>query len=86
MEIRLIEEAEKDLSYWERNHHSRILKRISELFTSMLENPTKGIGKPETLKHNLSGYWSRRIDKENRIVYRIDGDIIWVISLRGHYK
>jgi toxin YoeB len=86
MEIRLIEEAEKDLSYWEKTYNSKVLKRISELLTSMLENPTTGIGKPEALRHNLSGYWSRRIDKGNRIVYRIDGDIIWIISLRGHYK
>ena len=86
MEIRLIDESEKDLTHWEKTNNSKILKRISELFTSMLESPRKGIGKPEPLKHNLSGYWSRRIDKENRIVYRIEGEIIWVISLKGHYK
>ncbi|HVW13398.1 MAG TPA: Txe/YoeB family addiction module toxin [Mucilaginibacter sp.] len=86
MEIRLIEEAEKDLSYWEKTYNSKVLKRISELLTSMLEDPTRGIGKPEALRHNLSGYWSRRIDKENRIVYRVDGDVIWIVSLRGHYK
>ena len=52
----------------------------------MEKDPTHGIGKPEALKYNLSGYWYRRIDWENRIVYKVDGDIIWVISLRGHYK
>ena len=61
-------------------------KRIAELFASMEKDPTHGIGKPEALKYNLSGYWYRRIDWENRIVYKVDGDIIWVISLRGHYK
>ncbi|MEO6979490.1 MAG: Txe/YoeB family addiction module toxin [Mucilaginibacter sp.] len=52
----------------------------------MLDNPKKGIGKPEPLKYGLSGYWSRRIDHGNRIVYRIEEEIIWVISLKGHYK
>jgi toxin YoeB len=86
MEIRLIDEAEDDLVHWEKTHNSLVLKRISELFTSMLETPTKGIGKPEALRHGLSGYWSRRIDKTNRIVYRIEDDIIWIISLKGHYR
>ena len=86
MEIRLIDESEKDLAYWEKSHNTIILKRIAELFTSMEKNPTQGIGKPEPLKHDLSGYWSRRIDRENRIVYRVEQDTIWVISLKGHYK
>jgi len=62
MEIRLIEESEKDLAYWQKTHNSTILKRISELFTSMENYPTQGIGNPEPLKHKLSGYWSRRIE------------------------
>ena len=47
--------------------------------------PFEGIGKPEELKHNLSGYWSRRINQEHRIVYAVDGDFIKINSLRGHY-
>ncbi|MFI5139826.1 MAG: Txe/YoeB family addiction module toxin [Sphingobacteriales bacterium] len=86
MEIRLIEEADKDLAYWEKTHNSIILKRIAELLTSMENNPLQGIGNPEPLRHGLSGYWSRRIDKANRIVYKVDEDIIWVVSMRGHYK
>jgi toxin YoeB len=86
MEIRLIEESEKDFAYWKKSHNTIILKRIAELFASMEKTPTQGIGKPEPLRHNLSGYWSRRIDWENRIVYRVEDDIIWVISLKGHYK
>lgn len=82
----MIEEADKDLAYWEKTHNSIILKRIAELFTSMENNPIQGIGNPEPLRHRLSGYWSRRIDKANRIVYKVDEDIIWVISMRGHYK
>jgi toxin YoeB len=86
MEIRLIEESEKDLAYWEKSHNTIVLKRIAQLFASMENTPTEGIGKPEPLKHGLSGYWSRRIDWENRVIYRVEGDIIWVISLKGHYK
>lgn len=86
MEIRLIEESEKDLAYWQKIHNAKVLKRISELFASIETEPTKGIGKPEALKHKLAGYWSRRIDKENHMVYRIDGEIVWITSLRGHYK
>jgi len=86
MEIRLIEDGDKDLDYWQKSHNSTILKRIADLLTSIEETPTKGIGKPEPLKHKLSGYWSRRIDKTNRIVYKVDEDIIWVVSMRGHYK
>jgi len=86
MEIRFIEESDKDLVYWQKIHNSTVLKRIAELLTSIEQNPTQGIGNPEPLRHKLSGYWSRRIDKANRIVYKVDEDIIWVISLRGHYK
>ena len=85
MEIRLIEDGDKDLAYWQKTHNSTVLKRIAELLT-IEQNPTQGIGNPEPLRHKLSGYWSRRIDKANRIVYKVDDDIIWVISLRGHYK
>ena len=88
MEIRLIEESEKDLAYWQKKHNTKTLKRISELVAAILENPKTGIGNPEQLRYGLSGYWSRRIDKENRIVYRIDtdNDIIWIVSLKGHYQ
>ena len=51
----------------------------------MQEHPFEGIGKPETLKYNLSGFWSRRIDRENRILYKIIDETIWIYSLKGHY-
>jgi toxin YoeB len=86
MEIRLIEESENDLAYWEKTHNLKVLKRISELLESIEHSPFQGIGNPEPLKYRLSGYWSRRINKENRIVYKIDDNIVWVISLKEHYK
>ena len=63
----------------------KTLKRINRLINDTLKNPFSGIGKPEPLKENLSGYWSRRIDESNRLVYRVDDKYIKVISCRYHY-
>lgn len=64
----------------------KILKRINELIKDIDRNKFKGIGKPEPLKHQLSGYWSRRITDEHRLIYSIDGENIYIISCRYHYK
>ncbi|MEJ7683517.1 MAG: Txe/YoeB family addiction module toxin [Segetibacter sp.] len=60
-------------------------KKIKELFSSMIETPFEGIGKPEALKYNLAGKWLRRINGEHRIVYVVQGELIKVYSLKGHY-
>lgn len=60
-------------------------KRLRMLFDDMMRNPFDGLGKPEPLKHDLAGYWSRRIDDKHRLIYRVVGDQIHVISLRSHY-
>ena len=62
------------------------LKKINILIKDIIRNPFEGIGKPEALKGNLSGYWSRRIDKANRIVYSIDENSLKIISCKGHYE
>lgn len=62
-----------------------IQNRITNLLKSISESPFKGIGKPEPLKGNLSGYWSRRITQEHRIIYKVSNNTIQVYSLRGHY-
>ena len=64
----------------------KILKRINLLIKDIERNGNTGIGKPEPLKDNLSGWWSRRIDEENRIVYRIQDDAIVIASCRNHYN
>ena len=64
----------------------KILKRINTLIKDIQRNAFFGIGKPEALKENLSGYWSRRIDEVNRIVYTIDETSIIIISCKGHYE
>lgn len=77
--------AIRDLEFWSKTN-PKILKKIDDLLLSMKENPYSGIGKPEALKYELTGYWSRRINKEHRIVYKVDDDIISIYSLRSHYE
>lgn len=86
MEIELTSDANDDLSYWKKTGNQAILKRIRLLTESVLETPFSGIGKPEPLKHNLSGKWSRRIDKSNRYVYEVQENTVYVFSLKGHYN
>ena len=73
-----------DYLYWQ-NQDKKTLKRINRLIQDVLANPFEGIGKPEPLKANLSGYWSRRIDETNRLVYQVNDEYIIVISCRYHY-
>jgi toxin YoeB len=86
MEIIFLPEALEDLKFWKKSGDKPIQNKIKNLIIAIQENPTEGIGKPEQLKHNLSGSWSRRINKEHRIVYEIkENDTIEIQSLRGHY-
>jgi len=78
------ENAWEDYLYWQ-NTDKQILKRINELIKDIQKNKYKGIGKPEPLKHNLSGYWSRRINNEHRLIYKIEEDKIMIAQLRYHY-
>lgn len=64
----------------------KTLKRINLLIQDILRNYFTGIGKPEPLKGNLSGFWSRRIDDSNRIIYTVDNDIIQIVACKGHYS
>lgn len=77
--------AQEDLAYWKKVGDSKIQKRIGDLLRSIQETPFEGIGKPEPLKHQLSGSWSRRINREHRLVYRLNDELIMVESVRGHY-
>lgn len=86
MEIELTQRALEDLQYWKKTGKAKILKRISELTASILATPFSGLGKPEPLKYQYSGKWSRRIDQEHRYIYEIRDNILYVFSLKGHYK
>ena len=77
--------AWEDYLYWQMQDR-KTLKRINALINDMKRNPFEGIGKPEPLKGNLNGYWSRRIDETNRIVYFEQGGMINVVACRGHYE
>ena len=70
--------------YWQ-SQDKKTLKRINALLKDISRSQYEGIGKPEGLKENLSGYWSRRIDDVNRLVYRIENDLIEVYQCKGHY-
>jgi len=76
--------AWKDYVYWQ-SQDKKTLKRINKLIEDTKRTPFEGIGKPEPLKENLSGFWSRRIDDTNRLVYAVDDKHITVISCRYHY-
>ena len=78
-------DEDNDLLFWKKSGEKAILKKISQLLKAIIENPISGIGKPEQLKHNLSGLWSRRINSEHRIIYEIIDSKILIHSLRGHY-
>jgi toxin YoeB len=71
---------------WFQMHDKQLLKKINELLKDTLRSPFDGIGKPEPLKRNLSGYWSRRINDEHRLVYKVTADFLIIASCKGHYE
>ncbi len=78
------DEAWGDYVYWQ-SQDRKTLKRINRLINDVKRSPFEGIGKPEPLKENLSGFWSRRIDDTNRLVYAVNKQTITIISCRYHY-
>ncbi|MBU6485977.1 MAG: Txe/YoeB family addiction module toxin [Betaproteobacteria bacterium] len=84
MPIRFSDQTWDDYLFWQARDKA-ILKRINALIRDIQRSPFEGIGKPEPLKHNLSGFWSRRIDEEHRLVYGVDDDSILVAQCRYHY-
>ena len=77
-------EAWRDYTYWQ-GQDKKTLKRINKLIANTQRTPFEGIGKPEALKENLTGFWSRRIDESHRLVYVIDDNQLTIISCRYHY-
>ncbi|ABM61569.1 Txe/YoeB family addiction module toxin [Halorhodospira halophila] len=84
--MRLIfsENAWEDYLYWQKNDKAT-LRRINKLIRETQRAPFEGLGKPEPLKHGLAGYWSRRIDEEYRMVYKVGDDGLLIAQLRYHY-
>jgi len=78
-------QAWEDYLYWQRND-AQVMVRINSLIKEIMRSPHQGIGKPEPLKYALQGFWSRRINTEHRIVYKVIGKDILIAQLRYHYK
>ncbi len=85
MEIIFLPKADEDLDFWIKSGKTSVLKKIAQLTEAIIKSPYNGIGKPEALKYQLSGKWSRRITDEHRYIYQIEDNILKVYSLRGHY-
>lgn len=79
--------ADNDLKHWRQSGNKSVQRKIEKIFNELREHPTTGTGKPEQLKGDLSKYWSRRLNKKDRLIYRIDKNvvIVYILSLCGHY-
>ena len=84
MKITFSDTANRQFEYWQK-HDKKIFKKILELIEAVVQNPFQGIGKPEALKHDFRGYWSRRITKEHRLVYKVSENSILIASCQYHY-
>lgn len=84
MKLVFVEQSWEDYTYWQKEDKV-ILKRINLLIKDIQRNPFDGIGKPEPLKYKYSGFWSRRITDEHRLIYRIEDDEIQIVKCRFHY-
>lgn len=84
MKLHFTSPADEDMAYWKR-HDARIAAKIEILIEDILLHPFSGIGKPEPLKFHLSGYWSRRINKTHRLVYKVHEDTVYIVQCRYHY-
>ena len=84
MRLVFTEQAWSDYLYWQKTDR-RMIRKINDLIKAVRREPFEGIGKPEPLKHQLQGLWSRRIDAENRLVYEVDDDELRIIACRFHY-
>ena len=84
MKLIFSQDAWEDYLHWQKTDR-RLLDRINLLIREILHSPFEGIGKPEPLKHGLAGYWSRRINDEHRLVYKVEGESVMIAQCRYHY-
>ena len=84
MKLVFSDEAWEDYLYWQKQDR-KMVERINKLIHEVKRDPYSGVGKPEPLKHALSGFWSRRITDEHRMVYRVEGATLQIAQLRYHY-
>jgi len=88
VEIIYSQQAQSDIKFWLKSGNKKIQAKITQLINAIQKDPFSGIGKPEALKYELNGKWSRRIDEEHRLIYEMpeDQSIIKIHSLKGHYR
>lgn len=90
MEIIYSEKAQRDIEFWKKSGNKSVMKKITALIEDIIDHPYEGLGKPEALKYDLQGFWSRRIDREHRIIYQVTNEntieILNILSLKGHYE
>ncbi|MDR2146700.1 MAG: Txe/YoeB family addiction module toxin [Tannerella sp.] len=85
MEVEYKQKAQEDRKYWKERQDIKIMKRISDLIEDICQHPFTGMGKPEPLRFELAGLWSRRINRKHRLVYEVFDGRISIISMKDHY-
>ena len=86
MEVIYKDKALSDIKYWKKSGNVQVQKKITETIADIIMHAETGIGKPEQLKHELTGLWSRRINSEHRVIYKVENDVLYIASLKGHYE
>jgi toxin YoeB len=79
------DKAKEDIANHQKTGSKAVLRKLLTLLEELEQHPFSGTGKPEPLKHELSGTWSRRVNREHRLVYEVEGDIVFILSAKGHY-
>ena len=86
MQVDFSPKAQNQLTEYKNAGDKKSLGKVFDIIEDILKTPFTGIGKPEPLKYNLSGMWSRQINKKDRLVYQVDSQVLMIISIKGHYE
>jgi toxin YoeB len=84
--VEFSENAKKDLAKHKKAGNKKVLSKLNELLLELVNHPFLGTGKPEILKYSLSGLWSRRLDQSHRVIYQVEENIVYILSIWGHYE
>lgn len=84
--LRFSEQAKEDIRQYKKSGNKSVFNKITLLLEELVVHPFTGTGKPEPLKHSLTGCWSRRINREHRLVYEVSDNLVFILSAKGHYE